>query len=286
MVSRFAPSLPAYSTPTNGVEAEVAGSNGEGVFEVAGVPAAGSETVLLVLHDVSDRERRRRAEREFVANASHELRTPLAAIASAVDRLQAGAREDPEKRDRFIGHIQRESGRLNRLTASLLVLARAQTHEEVPRREEIVLRELIEEVLRGLEFRPDVELVLECPPDLSVSSNRDLLEHAVRNLASNAARHTSPGSVGSAPALTTGHPCDRRCGHRRRHPGRRSSAGCSTASTGGRARNQASAFGLGLPITKEAVEAIGGSVEIESVPGVGTTATHRCCRSTTELEPR
>ena len=177
------------------LEIEVAGPNGEGVFEVAGVPAAGSETVLLVLHDVSDRERRRRAEREFVANASHELRTPLAAIASAVERLQAGAREDPEKRDRFIGHIQRESGRLNRLTASLLVLARAQTHEEIPRREEIVLRELIEEVLRGLEFGPEVELVLDCPPDLSVSSNRDLLEHAVRNLASNAARHTSHGEV-------------------------------------------------------------------------------------------
>ena len=72
--------------------------------------------------------------------------------------------------------------RLNRLTASLLVLARAQTHEEVPRHEEIVLRELMEEILRGLEFKPEVELILECPPDLSVSSNRDLLEHAVRNL--------------------------------------------------------------------------------------------------------
>jgi signal transduction histidine kinase len=31
-------------------------------------------------------------------------------------------------------------------------------------------------------------------------------------------------------------------------------------------------FGLGLPITKEAVEALGGQVEIDSVPGEGTTA--------------
>ena len=254
------------------LEAEVAGPNGEGVFEVAGVPAAGSETVLLVLHDVSDRERRRRAEHEFVANASHELRTPLAAIASAVERLQAGAREVPERRDRFIGHIQRESGRLNRLTASLLVLARAQTHEEVPRREEILLRELIEEVLTGLEFRREVALVLECPPDLAVRSNRDLLEHAVRNLTSNAATHTGQGEVRVSASV---------------HDER--SVVIEVADTGvgippselsrlfdrfyrGPSEEPSVGFGLGLPITKEALEAIGGSIEIESVPGIGTTA--------------
>jgi PAS domain S-box-containing protein len=254
------------------LEAEVARSSVEGVFEVVGVPAAGSETVLLVLHDVSERERRRRAEHEFVANASHELRTPLAAIASAVERLRAGAQEDPERRDRFIGHIQRESGRLNRLTASLLVLARAQTHEEVPRHERIVLRELMEEVVRGLQFKPEVELILECPPDLCVSSNRDLLEHAVRNLASNAARHTSHGQVRiSATADDEGsvviHVVDTGVGipaselsrlfdRFYRGPNEESSVG----------------FGLGLPITKEAVEAIGGSIEIESIPGAGTSA--------------
>ena len=202
--------------------------------------------MLLVLHDVSDRERRRRAEREFVANASHELRTPLAAIASAVERLQAGAREDPEKRDRFIGHIQRESGRLNRLTASLLVLARAQTHEEVPRREEIVLRELMEEVLRGLEFGPDVELILECPPDLSVSSNRDLLEHAVRNLASNAARHTSHGEVRVSASLHDGTPCDQRCGHRRWHSGLGAQPAVRPLLQGAERGSRASALGSGF----------------------------------------
>ena len=64
-------------------------------------------------------------------------------------RLQAGAREVPEKRDRFLGHIQHESTRLNRLASSLLVLARAQIREEEPRREEIALRELFEELIAG-----------------------------------------------------------------------------------------------------------------------------------------
>jgi signal transduction histidine kinase len=254
------------------LEAEVAGPNGEGVFEVAGVPAAGSETVLLVLHDVSDRERRRRAEHEFVANASHELRTPLAAIASAVERLQAGAREVPERRDRFIGHIQRESGRLNRLTASLLVLARAQTHEEVPRREEILLHELIEEVLTGLEFRREVALELECPPDLAVRSNRDLLEHAVRNLTSNAATHTGQGEVRVSASVHDERSVVIEVGD--------TGVGIAPSELSrlfdrfyrGPSEEPSVGFGLGLPITKEAVEALGGSIEIESVPGVGTTA--------------
>ena len=117
----------------------------------------------LVVTDVSERERRRRAEREFVDNAAHELRTPLAAITSAIERLQAGARDVPEKRDRFLGHIQHESARLNRLASSLLVLARAQTREEEPRREEIALRELLEELVGGLELSPEVELVARLP---------------------------------------------------------------------------------------------------------------------------
>jgi len=50
---------------------------------------------VLVLTDVSERERREAAEREFVTNAAHELRTPLAAIGGAVEVLQSGAKDDP-----------------------------------------------------------------------------------------------------------------------------------------------------------------------------------------------
>src|SRR5207244_9336719 len=143
------------------VEAQIASQDGERVFDVTGIPAARADAALLVVTDISEREQRRRAEREFVDNAAHELRTPLAAITSAIERLQAGAREVPEKRDRFLGHIQQESSRLNRLASSLLMLARAQTREENPRREEIALRGLIEELVGGLELKPGVELVLD-----------------------------------------------------------------------------------------------------------------------------
>ena len=266
----FAASL--FEAGKDVVEAQVVSDDDERVFSVTGIPAARSESVLLVVTDVSDREHQRRAEREFVDNAAHELRTPLAAITSSIERLQAGARDVPERRDRFLGHIQQESTRLNRLASSLLVLARAQTREEEPRREQIALRGLIEELVGGLELKPGVELVIDCPPDLYARSNRDLLEHALLNLATNAVRHTARGRIQIRASVEddrtvmievsdtgSGIPpeeLDRLFDRFYRGPREEGRAG----------------FGLGLPITKEAVEAIGGRVEIDSVAGEGTTA--------------
>jgi signal transduction histidine kinase len=254
------------------VEVQVGSRDGERVFDVTGIPAARADSALIVITDVSERERRWRVEREFVDNAAHELRTPLAAITSAIERLQAGARDVPEKRDRFLGHIQQESTRLNRLASSLLMLARAQTREEAPRREEIAVRALLEELFAGIEVAEGVDVVVDCPAGLVVSSNRDLLEHALLNLASNAARHTVSGRIRVVARLEDG-----------------GSTSIEVEDTGagirpeeldrlfdrfyrGPTEEKRSGFGLGLPITKEAVEALGGRIEIESVAGSGTKA--------------
>lgn len=259
-------------TADRSVETQVVSEDGERVVDLTGIPAARSDAVLLVMTDVSERERRWRAEREFVDNAAHELRTPLAAITSAVERLQAGARDVPEKRDRFLGHIQHESARLNRLASSLLVLARAQTREEHPRREQIPLRELLEDVTAGLELSPGVELKLDCPCGVVAWTNRDLLEHALVNLASNAARHTERGRIRFAARIDS----DATLTMEVQDTG----AGIAPADIDrlfdrfyrGPTEERRSGFGLGLPITKEAVEALGGRVEIESAVGSGTTA--------------
>ena len=261
-----------FGTGVGVVEAQVVSRDGERVFDLRGIRAARADTALVVLSDVSDRERRQRVEREFVANAAHELRTPLAAITSSIERLQAGAREIPAKRDRYLGHIQHESARLNRLASSLLVLARAQAREEQPRCEEIGLRALLEEMIGEIEVGPEVELTLDCPHELIARCNRDLLEHVVLNLVSNAARHTSRGSIRLAA-----------------HDEGSSSVVIEVADTGagiapeeltrifdrfyrGSGGQGRLGFGLGLPIAKEAVTAIGGSLEIESDLGAGTTA--------------
>ena len=75
---------------------------------------------------IEDRTEARRAEQlrsDFIANASHELRTPLASIIGYIETLQHHARDDPEARERFLGIMGREAGRMQRLVEDLMSLS-------------------------------------------------------------------------------------------------------------------------------------------------------------------
>jgi two-component system phosphate regulon sensor histidine kinase PhoR len=241
----------------------------ERAIALAGIPAAAGETALLVLEDLSEAERRELSEREFVANAAHELRTPLTTIVGAVEVLQSGAKENPVERDRFLDHIERESGRLARLAHALLVLARAQTRSERVRLEHVELAPLLFELAQGLSPRDGVQVEVECSPGLAVRANGDLLEQALRNLAENATKHTASGRI-----VLRG--VDLRRGGVRvevedtgpgippetqRHVFERFYRGEARDSAG---------FGLGLAIVRQAVAALDGRIELDSAPGAGT----------------
>jgi len=154
-------------------------------YALRGVGGRGTATVILLLEDVSRDERRRRAEREFVANAAHELLTPLTGIVGAAHVLEAGAKDVPEDREKFLAHIAKECSRLSRIARSLLVLARAQSGEEPPRLEILNLRELLDEV--AADTSGDVSVA--CSASLTVFTDADLFAQAASNLRRNAVRH-------------------------------------------------------------------------------------------------
>jgi signal transduction histidine kinase/HAMP domain-containing protein len=242
------------------------------VVSVVGIPARGApDTVVLVLADLTDAEERELSEREFVANAAHELRTPLTTIIGAVEVLQAGAKEDPAERDRFLAHIEREAGRLARLARALLVLARAQTTREEIGIDEVELRPLLEDVAVVLTPRDGVTVDIECADELVVETSGELLEQALRNLAENAAKHTSDGRIvlralrldgslrieveDTGPGMTA---------QTQRHVFERFYRGQGRDPDG---------FGLGLAIVSQAVHALGGRIELDSEPGGGSRFT-------------
>jgi len=246
------------------VEARASGR----ILSLTGIPAQSTDQALLVIVDVSERERRERAEREFVANAAHELRTPLAAITSAVEVLQAGAKESPEARERFLRHLTRETRRLGLLTRALLLLARVQSGSEKPRMEMIDVAELIDEAAADLIPSDRVELHVECRPRLAAVGNRELAAQALANVAANAVKFTREGRIvvagrslnGSAVIEVAdsgpGIPESERELVRRRF-----------YRVGDRGAN---GFGLGLAIADQAITAIGGKLEIDAADGGGT----------------
>jgi signal transduction histidine kinase/HAMP domain-containing protein len=237
-------------------------------YGLVGIPSQpDTDWALLVVDDLTEQERRELAEREFVSNAAHELRTPLTTIIGAVEVLQAGAKEDPAERDRFLGHIEREAGRLARLARAMLTLARAHSGQEPPRVDAVELAPLLRDVAAGLQPHAGVAVDVEVANGLAVEANRDLLEQALRNLGENAAKHTARGSIvlraygdgntvtieveDSGPGIS---PEVQRHVFDRFYRGERDAHG----------------FGLGLAIVRESVRTLGARIELDSAPGEGT----------------
>ncbi len=240
--------------------------NAAPVRDAAGTVVA----AVAIVEDVTDRERRERAEREFVTNAAHELQTPLAGIASAIEVLQAGAKEHPRDRDRFLAHIDNETRRLTRLAHALLLLARAQTGVEAPAGERFALRPLLDEIALSLQPGAGVVVRVTCPARLVLTANRNLVEQTLSAVAANAAKYTQAGEI---------------CLEARRE-GTTVEVDISDTGPGIAADEQsrvfarfyragartADGFGLGLAIARQAAEAVGGSVELVARDGGGTVA--------------
>jgi len=235
---------------------------------LVGIPAAGTELAVLVVADITADERRRRAEREFVANASHELRTPVSAIVSAVEALELGARDEPAERDRFVGVIGRQAHRLSRLTRSLLVLARAQTREEGMQLVPVELGPFLE---RLADEDPSVRIRVESRDAPAALAQPDVLEQVVANLVANAIRHAPGEEIVLRAARSGGESAvievtDRGPGIpaavRARLFDRFYTAGAP----------ERDGFGLGLAIARDSTVAMRGRLELDSAPDAGTTA--------------
>ena len=128
--------------------------------------------VLAVLRDRTDELRRELAEADFVSNAAHELRNPLAGISGAIEVLQSGAKNDPKDRDHFLHRLGEDAERMNRLTQSLLTLARVESRG-APESECVDVPLAIKDVVAACDAPPHVELVVDVESDLAADRRPD-----------------------------------------------------------------------------------------------------------------
>jgi signal transduction histidine kinase/HAMP domain-containing protein len=227
--------------------------------------------VLAVLRDRTDELRRELAEADFVSNAAHELRNPLAGISGAIEVLQSGAKNTPDDRDHFLNRLAEDAERMNRLTQSLLTLARVES-SGAAEREVVDVPLAIRDVVAAVEPPPHVALEVEVERDLAATGDPTLLRQVMIGLLTNAFKNTPP------PGTVT---------VRGRHDGE-AEVILEVVDTGtgipaaeiervferfyrrSESRKQ-EGFGLGLAIARRMVDVMGGQIGADSVLGEGST---------------
>ena len=238
--------------------------------EREGSPAG---AVLIVL-DVTEKERRDRLRREFTANVSHELKTPLTSILGTAEILENGLVRSQDI-SHFAGNIHREAQRLIDLVNDIIKLSRLDEGGHMAQWETVdlyALAQAVEKQLSAAAEAKQVTMTLAGGP-AQVRGVPQILEEVLYNLCDNAvAYHRPGGSVtvtvsAGAPEVRVqvrdtgvGIPPDAR--QRVFERFYRVDKSHSTPGTG-----------LGLSIVKHGTAYLGGRVELESEVGVGSTFT-------------
>jgi two-component system phosphate regulon sensor histidine kinase PhoR len=233
--------------------------------------------LLAVFVDVSEIRRLETLRKDFVANVSHELRTPITAVRSAVDTLRHTLARDPTASERFIDIIDRNAQRLGALVEDLLDLSRIESKEYRPEAAPVSLRVVSEQVLALLRPRVEekgIEIANDIPGDLPAArADRKGLEQIFTNLLDNAVKYCGSGTrVRVRAAHEDGtlrvEIADSGPGIEPRHLPRLFERFYRVDS--GRSRDMGGT-GLGLSIVKHLVEAMTGTIGVDSTPGRGAT---------------
>ncbi|PHR24046.1 MAG: PAS domain-containing sensor histidine kinase [Desulfotalea sp.] len=238
--------------------------------------------VLVVMNDVTRLRRLENIRRDFVANVSHELRTPITSIQGYVETLLDGALDSREDSEKFLEIVLRQSSRLNTIIDDLLCLSRI---EEEARQGKIVSEKtavlsVINSAIQSSQLKADragIQLECHCAQDIVLQMNGALIEQALVNLIVNAIAYSKAGGTvtiscevidsteGEVVRMSV---TDAGCGIQKEHLPRLFERFYRID----RARSRAvGGTGLGLAIVKHIAHSHGGTVEVESVVGVGST---------------
>ena len=231
----------------------------------------------MIIEDISERARLDAVRTDFVANISHELKTPIGAIKLLAEAVSE-ARDDPEAVVRFSARMQTESERLTRLVQQIIDLSRLQHDVASEDATHVKVDELVAEACEHSATeaeRKKIAIARATEPELVVVGDRSQLHAAVSNLVENAVTYSPEGAKVAVSAVLDGDDvrisvADNGIGipgqdldriferFYRVDPAR-------ARSTGG--------TGLGLSIVKHVAASNGGSVDVWSEPGAGSTFT-------------
>jgi two-component system sensor histidine kinase SenX3 len=234
---------------------------------------------LIVLRDITERERVEEMRRDFVANTSHELKTPVGAVSLLAEAIESAA-DDPAQVRIFAARLTAEAGRLGALTSRIMSLSRLQASDELQEVNDVSVDEVVTSAVEANAIQADsasVTLVRGGTRGLYVRGDAQVLTEAIGNLIANAVAYSPAGSsvgigVKDVDGVVEIAVTDRGIGIPEAEQQRvferfYRADQARSRSTGG--------TGLGLSIVKHAVQRHGGEVRLWSRPGRGSTFTIR-----------
>jgi len=238
------------------------------------------EHTLLELQSERDKVAQLLEERRALfASVSHELRTPVAVLRSGLETVRASAQLPADAQlAQDLSTLEHQTVQLQRLLDDLFTLARVEVRQFELACRSVTLAPLVPAVVQQFAAwawdTGRVELVYQDAGEpLTVLADPTRLEQVLANLVRNAVRFTEPGGL---VVVQTGRTADAVQIQVR-------DTGCGIAAADlehiwarfyrtGQEAQEANA-GLGLPLVKEFIEAMGGTVAVESRPGEGSCFT-------------
>jgi two-component system phosphate regulon sensor histidine kinase PhoR len=220
----------------------------------------------------------------FVSSVSHDLRTPLTSITMFTE-MMLDTNVSTRKQKEFLRLIRHETGRLTRMIAHVLNYSRIERGVREYTFTDVSLKEVVHRSVRA--FRPQLSsasgtLSLQLPRRSPVvHADAEALEAALLNLLSNALTYGGEKKRVKLAVVSEGDfvrisVADRGIGISAEvlpHVTEPFTRGASSASV------HAGGMGLGLATVRHTIEAHGGSIDIRSTPGTGTTVTLTMLRS-------
>lgn len=215
---------------------------------------------------------------DFVATISHELKTPLTAIIGSAKRISRKGRDmDPDQRAELVEMIERQGNRLLRLVQDVLTTSQIESGR-VMKRVLVDLRAAAEEVVQELREAKvgtdrQIDLTIE-PEEPHIWGDTIALQQVMANLIENALKYSESGPVHVIVRETHDEGFIQVSDH---------GAGISEVQlrdiferfhqVDSSSTRKVGGFGLGLFIVKQLVDGHGGTIDVESTLGVGTTFT-------------
>lgn len=236
---------------------------------------------LVIVKDVTEKNRIETMRKDFVATVSHEFRTPLTLISGVIEMLRMYDDLPRTDRNRSLEMLEIETERLKKLISELLMLSKMENRIFSSEPEPIDVAKALAQVAAALKpladkKRQSLDLSLNLGAAL-ICGDESWFFHAIQNLVENAIKYTPAGGAISVEASSDGDELriavhDNGIGIAAEDIDRIFERFYRADKSRG---SETGGSGLGLAIAKDIISLFNGEISVESAPGSGSVFTVR-----------